>query len=129
RTNRSDNRSPCTIYSAGHTDGDALDTCSPCRWSGKYLTCVGHLGHPFRKIGKLAETISHLPHCLSQEMHRQAMWGQAKHCFMSVKASTSARKQSDDGLSPTAEGKQAGCTQRISGRPWSKAHSSVYTAL
>ena len=64
---------PCTTYSAGHTDGDALDTCSPCRWSGKYLTCVGHLGHPFRKIGKLAETISHLPHCLSQEMHRQAM--------------------------------------------------------
>src|SRR6266566_4449662 len=35
--------------------------------------CVGHLGHPFGKIGKLAETISHLPHCLPQEMHRQAM--------------------------------------------------------
>ena len=35
--------------------------------------CVGHLGHPFGKIGKLAETISQLPHCLPQEMHRQAM--------------------------------------------------------
>jgi hypothetical protein len=93
------------------------------------FSCAGDLGHPFRKIGKL-----HRDHLLSSTSPSSrdippSNVRSSKALFHQCESIELSNKAEGRPVLSLASGKQAECTNTLSGIPWLHALSIVYTAL